>query len=693
MKVLLVAGTALAVAAVILIAPRLDIVRWRLDVIEHKANGKIADLSWTELLRMLRPGSGYYLEELAVAPNPFAVIANPYASEPDIAAGETLFKSHCAGCHGLDASGGPDAPNLVRGDLRLANSAWGMYRVIQRGIPDSAMSAAPLSERQRWQIVGFVQNQRSADVYRVAIVDYDFPSTLEVNAERLLSASSEPDNWLTYSGRVQGWRYSELDAVNRDNVWQLRLAWVRQLHTREWIETSPVVVDGVMYFTGPPSDVWALDAATGEVIWSHPVEFAEPLSVCCGMVNRGVAILGNRVYVGTIDGRLLALDSRTGQTVWEQAVADPGDGYTLTVAPLAIDDKIIIGVSGGEFGIRGFLSAHDAETGEKVWQFNTVPGPGETGHDSWGGDSWKTGGGPTWVTGAFDPDLGLLYWGVGNPSPDFNGAVRPGDNLYTNSVVALDIDSGRLAWHFQFTPHDLHDYDSNQTPVLVDATLQGDQRKLILWANRNAFYYVLDRTDGRFLLARPFARQTWAEKIDAHGRPIGNPDAEPTPEGALAWPSAAGATNWWPPSYSPKAEKFFVSYLELSSVFFSEAPDRPVERREHIEYLGSAFRYSTDLFDTGVRALDPLSGEIIWDHPMPPRIDTPQVGGILSTAGGLVFMGNYETFYALSTDTGETLWSVQLGGRVNAAPITYRVDGKQYVAIAAGSSLYGFSEL
>jgi alcohol dehydrogenase (cytochrome c) len=641
---------------------------------------------------MLRPGSGYYVAGLVETPNPFAVIRNPYTSDSDRSAGQQLFREQCAGCHGLDAAGEDQAPSLVNVPLRSGDSAWGMYRTIQRGIPDSAMPALPMSERQRWQLVAFLDSQRSVHRPPGASTDYRFPLTLPVSAERLRNAASEPGNWLTYSGRYSGWRHSDLDRISRTTVAGLRLTWARQFRTREWFETSPLVIDGVMYFSVPPSDVWAVDAATGAVIWTREFDIDGNVPVCCGRVNRGVTVLGERVFIGALDGRLIALDSRTGNVIWEVRVADPADGYSITAAPLAVGDKIIIGVAGGEYGIRGFLDAYEADTGTRAWRFDTIPGPGQPGHETWGGDSWRTGGGPTWVTGASDPELGLLYWGVGNPAPNFDGAARTGDNLYTDSVVALDVDTGKLAWHFQFTPHDEHDWDSNQVPVLVDAPYRGAVRKLMLWANRNGFFYVLDRETGEFLTARAFARQTWAERIDEDGRPIVRPDSMPSPAGTLTWPGPAGATNWSPPSYSPSAGLFFVPYLELPAVVFRQSPDQRVRRQSHVRFYGSAFREGPGAYQTGIRALRPLTGEIVWDYAMPPRDESTKIGGVLSTAGGLAFIGSDETFYAFDVATGTPLWSVNLGGRINAPPISYQAAGKQFVTIAAGSTLYSFSQ-
>ena len=373
----------------------------------------------------------------------------------------------------------------------------------------------------------------------------------QVSYQRLLRAEQDPGNWLTYSASYRSHRFSRLNQINRDNVKNLRLNWVFQFRSLDKVETTPLVVDGIMYVTQPPNDVFALDIRTGRPFWSYKHNLPEKVNVCCGRVNRGLAILGDRLYMGTLDSHLIALDAKTGALIWDVEVADYRAGYSITVAPLAVKDKVIVGIAGGEFGIRGFLDAYDAKTGKRVWRFYTVPGPGEPGNETWEGESWKTGGAPTWVTGSFDPELNLIYWGTGNPGPDYNGEVRKGDNLYSDCVIALDADTGKLKWYFQFTPHDVHDWDATQIPVLVDAEFRGHQRKLMLWANRNAFFYLLDRETGEFLLAKAFARQTWAERIDEKGRPVRKPKTSPTSEGTLVHPAVEGGTNWYSPSYSP----------------------------------------------------------------------------------------------------------------------------------------------
>jgi alcohol dehydrogenase (cytochrome c) len=396
--------------------------------------------------------------------------------------------------------------------------------------------------------------------------------------------------------------------------------------------------------------------------------------------------LGDALYASTYDGRLLALDLKTGTLRWETTVVDPASGHSLTAAPLAVKDKIIVGVSGGEFGIRGHLDAYDAATGKRVWRLWTIPGPGEPGHETWSGESWKTGGAATWLTGTFDPDLNLLYWGTGNPAPDYNGDDRAGDNLYSNSLLAIDVDRGTLKWHFQFTPHDLHDWDSNQVPILVDATIDGAPRKLVLHANRNSFYYVLDRATGAFLRGVQYARQSWADGLDAKGRPNRRPGTAPSEQGTLVYPGLAGATNWFSPSYSPVTGLFYLQAREDYAQTFYKAKT-PYEAGKHFE--GGNTREVPGSEHRGVvKALDAVTGAVRWQF----DLFAPAFSGVMSTAGGLVFGGTREgTFFALDATTGTPVWRFMTGAPIAADPISFAIDGRQHVAISAGQAVFVFA--
>lgn len=511
------------------------------------------------------------------------------------------------------------------------------------------------------------------------------PAGEPVTAQRLVNAAAEPENWLMYSGDYTSQRYSTLDQIDRTNVADLQVEWVHQFTTLSRVETTPIVVDGLMIITESPSNIIALDAVTGRPFWryDHPVN-EDDLRLCCGLNNRGVAVLGNRIFHGTVDAHLMALDLNTGTVLWDVEVARAEAGYSITSAPLVVGDKVITGMAGGEYGVRGFLDAYDVETGELVWRYYTIPGPGEPGNETWSGDSWRTGGAPTWVTGSYDPELNLIYWGTGNPAPDWNGDMRLGDNLWSDAVVAVDADTGELVWGFQFTPHDTHDWDAIQIPVLADLEVDGVLRKLLFWANRNAFYYVLDRKTGEFLHGVEYSKQTWAEGLDENGRPIVIPGTEPTEEGNLVWPSLQGAANWFSPSYSPDTGLFYQPTRIMGAIYYKAE----VEYEPGQPFLGGGEQaLSGDDASGAVKALDVLTGELQWEFPLL----SPPWAGVMATRGGLVFGGSNEgNIFALDAETGEALWDFQAGAGVRTAPMSFEVDGEQRVATAAGAVLWVF---
>jgi alcohol dehydrogenase (cytochrome c) len=508
----------------------------------------------------------------------------------------------------------------------------------------------------------------------------------QVPYQRLLRAASEPQNWLTYAGSYKSQRYSALDQINRQTVSRLKVAWAYQMRPGV-VETSPLVADGVMYITEPPSTVTAIDVRSGRPVWTYtPAIPPDVIIIGSPPVNRGVGILDDTVFLGTVHGHLIALDARSGGVRWDVTVQDNKSGYYLTLAPLALDGKVIVGVSGAETGIRGFIDAYDAKSGKLLWRTYTIPAPGEPGFETWGkGNGWQTGGGSTWLTGSYDPDLKLLYWTTGNPAPDWNADNRPGDNLYTDAVLALDPDTGKLKWHFQFTPEDVHDWDANQTVILFEATVGGRERKLLGQANRNGFYYVLDRETGAFLTGVPYAKQTWADGLDPKGRPIRKKGIAPSPEGTLVFPNIQGAANWHSPSYSPQTKLFYKHAREMGTIYYKgDAVYKP-----GTAFTGGGGRYvNGDDASSAIRALDAMSGKVKWEFPLL----SPGFSSLLSTAGGLVFGGTEEgNFIALDADSGKPLWDLQLGGTVRGIPIAYAVDGKQYVAIAAGNALFAFA--
>jgi alcohol dehydrogenase (cytochrome c) len=503
----------------------------------------------------------------------------------------------------------------------------------------------------------------------------------QVTPQRLLDSSKEPQNWLMYSGDYTGHRFSALDQINSSNAHSLVPKWAYQTMAGGKFENTALVVDGVLYGTGQDNRAYALDARTGRPIWQYQRALPSDIRPCCGRVNRGLAILGDKVFLGTLDAHVIALDAKTGNVVWDVLAVDYRKGYSFTLAPLAIKNLVILGVSGGEYGIRGFIDAYDAATGDRKWRFYTVPGPGEPGHDTWEGDSWKIGGAPAWITGVYDARTNTTFWTTGNPSPSNRGFGRAGDNLYSNSLLALDPDTGKLKWYFQFTKHDEHDWDATQVPVIVD---QGDKH-LIVHANRNGFFYIIDRLTGKLISSNPYAKVTWSDTKDADGRPVANKEASPTPEGSRVCPGAAGATNWMSPTYDPQTNLFYVTAREQCDIF-STAP-QPYE--EGHAYYGSAYFPNDDTapFWGALRAIEPSTGVLKWEWKHP----SPTWSGVLSTAGGLVFTGDAEgNFIALEAASGRALWHFQCGASVYSSPMSFAVDGKQYIAVAAGSALFTF---
>jgi alcohol dehydrogenase (cytochrome c) len=515
----------------------------------------------------------------------------------------------------------------------------------------------------------------------------------QVTVDRLLKAVQEPQNWLTYSGSYDNHRHSPLTQITPANVRNLELQWVWQARSLEKFEATALVVNGVLYTVQAPNDLVALDAVTGRVFWTYSHTPAAQARTCCGRVNRGVAILGDTLYMGTIDAHLLAIDARSGHLIWDTVVANAAERYSITHAPLVVNNKVIVGTAGGDMGIRGLIAAFDAMTGKEAWRFYTIPGPGEPGNDSWSGTSWMTGGSGVWNTGAYDPETNLTFWGTGNPAPDWDGRSRLGDNLYSNSVVALDADTGKLKWHYQFTPHDELDYDSTQVPVLADIQWQGRPRKVMLWANRNGVMYVLDRRTGEFLKGKPYVKVNWMDGFDSKGRPHRVPGKVPTPEGTLIQPHVHGATNWQPPSFSPRTGLFYVAHFENSATIVTEGlSPRAAGINNRATTMGQVnlqpFYNTLDEAYGVVRAYDPATLEPKWEF----KMADITWAGVLTTASDLAFSGGKEGyFFALDARSGQLLWKAALGGQVNSGPMSYAVNGRQYVSVAAGSALFSFA--
>ena len=664
-----------------------EVLGWRLKLYGKKVLGEVPELGWSELLVMTAPANEFQLgASVREGRSLEAGITNPHTGEADILEGEQLFRVHCAVCHGADGSGG-HGPSLLRSSYDHGDSSFAIYRVLRDGIPETTMVPSGLDAAQRWKVVGYLSSLQGRAEGGFAP---QRAPPVDITNEELVTAGTRADEWLTYSGSFKGWRYSTLAEITPDNVSTLRPVWTRQFPSDVPVQSStPLIVDGTMFVSESPSNALAIDLRTGEFLWRYDHEVPAKLPVCCGRVNRGMAVLGGLVYIATLDAKLVALDARSGAVQWRADVANVEDGYTMTVAPLAFSNMVVVGVSGGEYGIRGFIVAYDAATGRERWRFNTIPGPGEPGHETWLNDAWRTGGGPTWITGSYDAELDLLYWGVGNPAPDYQGDVRPGDNLYTNSVVALRGKTGELVWHFQFTPHDEHDWDSNQTPILTELTIGGRERRVVSWANRNGFYYVLDRENGEYLRGVAFVKQNWAEGLDARGRPILAETGDVSSSGRRTYPGVGGGTNWYPAAYDPLQKLVFVHANEQGSIF-TQTPADEVEPGAGGFYVASGAA-SVDEPILSVRALDAATGEIRWIREESPPKVASGISGLLATAGGLVFGATGGHVFALDSSTGHERWRQFLGGNTHAPPISFSLDGRQVVAVWGGRALFLFA--
>ena len=660
----------------------------------------------------------------------------------DIAAGENIFfgKGNCSGCHAVNARGGimgPDLsaaganaaeqirkkilnpntpaaadgePNLggtvaktktgqtIRGvrkaedtfHVHIMDMAGKLHRLDKQNLaelkyegksPMPGDYAKRLSVDEIQNVVAYLKSNTARDLSQSVKV----PVTGGLTYERIKNSAAEPQNWLTYWGNYQGLHNTTLTQINKTNVKQLQAKWAVQTPGDAMLQATPLVVDGVMYTTAMPGEVLAIDAKTGIVIWKYVRKQLLVNPYESNRVSRGVAMLGNRLFFGTLDAALVALDARTGLPLWETQVANTMEGYSVTVSPLALNGKIIVGVAGGEHGIRGVLDAYDPATGKRIWRFNTVPGPGEPGNGSWPGDSWKRGGAPTWLTGSYDVETDTLYWTAGNPGPDMDGEIRKGNNLYSCSVVALDASTGKLKWHYQFTPNDSHDWDANQDVLLVDKVIDGQKRKLLIQADRNGIFYVLDRTNGKLLLGKAYVRQTWNDGFEADGRPKVIPNTDSTPEGRVVYPGLVGGTNWQAPSYDPITGWEYVVYKDAGQKYIREK----VEYEPGKAYWGGRAVPAYDDDSAGILAIDTATGKTIWDTKL---AKGSLAAGVLVTPTGLLFAGTNEGHVmALDAKTGKPLWKMQTGGTISSSPISYAIDGKQYIAMPSGGSLISFA--
>ena len=518
----------------------------------------------------------------------------------------------------------------------------------------------------------------------VALSAQQAPTGPVTNQELLAGLPADGSGWLTFGGDYANHRHSPLTQITPENVSRLQPQWTFQTRTLGNFETTTLMRDNVLYVTGPLNMAWALDARTGREIWQYRRELPPNLTACCGLVNRGFGVLGDKLFMVTLDAHLLALDMKTGAVAWDATMEDYKIGYASTIAPLIVKDKVIVAVAGGEYGIRGFIEAYDAQSGKRAWRFYTIPGPGEPGNNSWAGDSWKIGGTGVWVTGAYDPEQNLVFYGTGNPGPDYHSDSREGDNLYSCSLVAIDADTGKLRWHYQFTPHDVHDWDATEVPVLADIPISGQTRKVVMFANRNGFFYTLDRTTGKVITAKPFVQTTWAKEIGSDGRPMLLPGHTPDEKGTVTCPDITGGTNFWPPSFDPRQRLFFVNAREACMTYFSWKPDyKPGER--FTGGGGQRVRGPDMPVYGALRAIDPATGERKWEY----KYLNPSPIGLLSTASNLIFSGDNEGYLlALDSTNGKLLWRYQMGSTMHGtSPITYMLDGRQHVLVPAGATL------
>jgi alcohol dehydrogenase (cytochrome c) len=628
----------------------------------------------------------------------------------NVDAGRKAFESRCARCHGADGNGGEMGPPIAQRLPPLDDQA--LSKLIHEGIPAKGMPPNVINDPEVGDLVRFLRTiQRRADDNPIIrgrftltdgraiegqIVGEGFDDVqvrtdekkivlLRRSGERYRAVTSEA-NWPTYNGETGGNRYTTLTQITKENVGRLTPRWMFTVPDVGSLQGTPIVVDGVMYVTAP-NECYALDAGTGRRIW----HFKRPRTkgVTQGGANRGAGIAGDRLFMQTDNAHTIALNRITGELLWDTELADWRQNYSASSAPLPAGNLVISGVSGGEHGANGFVAAHDQETGKEVWRFWTVPKPGEPGSETWQGKDIEHGGAPTWFTGSYDGALDIVYWPTGNPGKEYNGDDRKGDNLYANSILALDRQTGKLKWHYQFTPHDLWDWDATQTSVLVDVAWEGLPRRLMLHAARNGFFYVFDRENGKLLRATAFVRNlTWATGIGADGRPIKVPGQEPSPAGTKVCPSQDGATNWFSPSFNPATGLYYVQTFEKCSIY-TKSDQGPWESGK--SYLGGSQRTAPEPKPARIlKAIDIHTGAIRWELPQPGPAQS--WGGTLTTATGLVIFGEESgNLMAADATTGKPISSFPTNQTWRASPMTYMFDGKQYIAVAAGSNIIAFA--
>jgi len=632
--------------------------------------------------------------------------------QQSVSEGQKTFENNCSGCHGADGNGGELGPSIAMRVPAISDAQ--LRSTVLQGLPTGGMPAHALSDAELTKLIAFLRTIRLHDEgfkpYRANVslvgggtlmgmivaesfadaqlrTDDDHIHLLRRTDGGMFREVTSQTDWTTYNGDVGGNRYTTLSQITKANVKHVAPRWVFNMPGGRGLEVTPVVANGVMYVTNA-NECFALDAGSGREIW----HFQRPRTAglignAAGGINRGVAVAGDRVYMVSDNSHLLALNRADGKLAWEVEVADWHKNYNATSAPLIIGNLLITGSSGGEEGARGFVAAYDLTTQREVWRFWTVPAAGEPGSETWQGAGIEHGGAVAWFTGVYDAETDTLYWMAGNPGPDYNGDERMGDDLYSDCILAFDLKTGKLKWHYQTTPHDLWDWDTTETPIIIDANWQGQPRKLLVQGNRNGYFYVLDRTDGKLLLAKQFIRQlSWATGIGPDGKPIKVAGQEPSEKGTRVCPSQDGATNWYSPSYSPLTGLFYMQTNEKCSVYLKRPEDFVYGRA----FLGGAQRASADPKPVRIlRALDLQTGTVKWELPQAGLVNS--WGGTLATATGLVFFGEDSgAFAAADATTGKTLWSFEAGAKWKGSPMAYEFDGKELIAVATGTNITAF---
>lgn len=637
------------------------------------------------------------------------------AQAPPNPLGQGAYESRCSVCHGADGNGGEMGPAIAR-RLRALDDAK-VTAVIREGLPTRGMPGFKLADTELKALIAHVRTfrpRRNAEEFQ----QYPLKATLTTGAtldgtvisegfqEAALATGPEKRvhllrkagagkfrevtsevNWNTYNGDIGGNRYTTLTQINKTNVNRVAPRWSFTLPEVSPLQGTPLVVDGLMYVTAA-NLCYALDAGSGRVVWKWQRPRTQGLvGGAAGGTNRGAAYANGRIFMATDNAHMIALDRWTGKLLWESTVVDSRLNYTISSAPIAVGDIVITGTAGGEEGARGLIAAYDQKTGKEVWRFWTVPARGEPGSETWQGTGIDHPGAVAWFTGVYDPETDLVFWQTGNPGEDYNGDQRKGDNLYSDAIVALEAKTGKLRWYYQTTPHDLWDWDATETPLVINTNWQGQPRKLLVQGNRNGFFYVWDRTNGKLLLARQFINTlTWAKEIGKDGRPVLVPGQEPKPEGTRVCPSQDGATNWYSPSFNPATGLFYMQTNEKCSIY---------TKREDSFELGRAFLGGAQRVDPAdkpvriLRALDLQTGKVKWEIP---QIGTANTwGGTLATSTGLVFFGEDSgSFVAADAVTGKVLWTYQGNVNWHASPMAYQFDKKQFIAVAAGTSVVAF---